>query len=214
MDGWLVACLVAGFVVGELQEVLDGPSGRRQERRRRHLLRLRGLTGRRLGGSRGLGAAPGRRGNVGAGAGAADGAEADADAGGEVALVVPRERAGDVDGLVAVAAEERPVLDAEDEGRLLLADVAARDVPGGPAEREALVLAGELVGGVDLDVAARAQRRLVRAAHHRGRRALARVALDPHARPPSRSSRSSQASRNPGLQLDTRQLVKISTEAS
>ena len=50
MDG-LLACLVAGFVVGELQEVLDGPPGRR------HLLRLRGLTGRRLsgpGGSRGL----------------------------------------------------------------------------------------------------------------------------------------------------------------
>ena len=109
------------------------------------------------------------------------GGEADADAGGQVALVVPGERAWDVDGLVAVAAEERPVLDAEDEGRLLLADVAAREPGGERLEREALVLAGELVGGVDLDVAARAQRRLVGAAHHRGRRGLARVALDPHA---------------------------------
>jgi len=48
--------------------------------------------------------------------------------------------------------------------------------PGGERlEREALVLAGELVGGVDLDVAARAQRSFVGAAHHRGSRALARV---------------------------------------
>ena len=44
--------------------------------------------------------------------------------------MVAGERAGDVDGLVAVAAEERPVLDAEDEGRLLLADVAAREAAG------------------------------------------------------------------------------------
>ena len=106
------------------------------------------------------------------------------DAVGQVALVVPGERAWDVDGLVAVAAEERPILDAEDEGRLLLADVTEREAGrggGGQCEREPLVLAGELVGCVDLDVAARAQRRLVGAAHHRGRRGLARVALDPHA---------------------------------
>ena len=44
--------------------------------------------------------------------------------------MVAGERAGDVDGLVAVAAEERLVLDAEDEGRLLLADVAAREAAG------------------------------------------------------------------------------------
>jgi hypothetical protein len=49
------------------------------------------------------------------------------------------------------------------------------------------VLARELVGGVDLDVAARAQRGLVGAAHHRGSRALARVALDLHGRSTSRS---------------------------
>ena len=48
--------------------------------------------------------------------------------------------------------------------------------PGGERlEREALVLAGELVGGVDLDVAARAQRSFVSVAYHRGSRALARV---------------------------------------
>ena len=199
--GWLGPCLVAGFVVGQLQEVLDSPTGRWQERRRRHLLRQRVLDRRRcLGGpgswraddGRGLGAALGRRRRreaLSTGAGAADGAEADADAGGEVALVVAGERAGDVDGLVAVAAEERPVLDAEDEGRLLLADVAAREAAGAGGggvaerEREPLVLAGELVSGVDLDVAARAQRRLVGAAHHRGCRGLARVALDPHAAP-------------------------------
>jgi len=103
------------------------------------------------------------------------GGEADADAGGQVALVVPGERARDVDGLVAVPAEERPVLHAEDERRFLLADVAAREPGGERLEREALVLAGELVGGVDLDVAARAQRSFVGAAHHRGSRALARV---------------------------------------
>lgn len=96
------------------------------------------------------------------GVGATDGAEPDADAGGEVALVVAGERPRDVDGLVAVPAEERPVLHAEDERRLLLADVAAREGGGERGvEREALVLAGELVGGVDLDVAARAQRRLM-----------------------------------------------------
>ena len=63
---------------------------------------------------------------MGVGVGAADGAEADADAGGEVAQVVGGERALEVDGVVAVAAEERPVLDAEDEGGLVLADVTAR----------------------------------------------------------------------------------------
>ena len=89
--------------------------------------------------------------------------------------MVPGERARDVDGLVAVPAEERPVLHAEDERRFLLADVAARERGGERLEREALVLAGELVGGVDLDVAARAQRSFVGAAHHRGSRALARV---------------------------------------
>ena len=103
------------------------------------------------------------------------GGEADADAGGQVALVVPGERARDVDGLVAVPAEERPVLHAKDERRFLLADVAAREPGGERLEREALVLAGELVGGVDLDVAARAQRSFVGTAHHRGSRALARV---------------------------------------
>lgn len=188
--------LVAGFVVRQLEEVLDGPTGRWQERRGRHLLRQRVLDRPCFGGrpgswraddGRGLGASLGRRRREALGAGAADGAEADADAGGEVALVVAGERAGDVDGLVAVAAEERPVLDAEDEGRPLLAHVAAREAGGerrGVAEREPLVLAGELVGGVDLHVAARAQRRLVGAAHHRGRRGLARVALDPHAARP------------------------------
>uniref|UniRef100_A0A8R7TKE4 Uncharacterized protein n=1 Tax=Triticum urartu TaxID=4572 RepID=A0A8R7TKE4_TRIUA len=171
--------LVAGLVVGELQEVLDGPAGRRQERRGRHLLRCGGDRCRPGdgGGRRRLGLG-GRR--VGVGVGAVDGAEADADAGGDVALVVGGERALDVDGVVAVTAEERPVVHAEDEGRLVLAHVAAREAGGG-LERQALVLAGQLVGGVDLHVAARAQRRLVRAAHHRRRRALARVALDPHA---------------------------------
>jgi hypothetical protein len=162
------ACLVAGgFVVRQLQEVLDGPSRRRQDLLRFVLARWR------LGASLGWEAV---------GAGAADGAEPDADSGGEEALVVAGERPGDVDGLVAVAAEERPVLDAEDEGRPLLADVAARERCRGTVEREALVLAGQLVGGVDLDVAARAQRRLVRAAHHGGGRGPARVALDPHLR--------------------------------
>jgi hypothetical protein len=116
----LVNYLVAGLVVGELQELVDGPVLRQELRRRGHLLRLggRGLGRRRLllGGRlvRGVvvsvvGAAAARR-----------GAEADADAGGEVPLVVAGERAGGVDGLVAVPAEERPVLHAEDEGRLLL----------------------------------------------------------------------------------------------
>jgi hypothetical protein len=172
-----IACLVAGFVVRQLQQVLDGPTRRQQERRRRHLLRGRGLGCPTS--ARGLGASLGQEAVR---AGAVDGAEPDADACGQEPLVVAGESAGDVDGLIAVVAEQRPVLHAEDEGRPLLTDVAARERCRGVAavEREPLVLAGQLVGGVDLDVAARAQRRLVRAAHHGGRRGAARVALDPH----------------------------------
>jgi hypothetical protein len=40
--------------------------------------------------------------------------------------VVPGERARDVDGLVAVPAEERPVLHAEDERRFLLRPRASK----------------------------------------------------------------------------------------
>lgn len=184
-----VVYLIVGLIVRELQKLVDGPALRQELRRRGNLL------GRSLGLGLGLGRrALGRGGHgrgvvvgvvagavVGIGAGGDGPAEADADAGGEVALVVPGERPGDVDGLVAVAAEERPVLDAEDEGRLLLAHVAARELAG--AERvqgKPLVLAGQPVGCVDLDVAAPAQRRLVGAAHHRRRRDPARVALDLH----------------------------------
>lgn len=50
----------------------------------------------------------------------AGGGQADADAGGEEALVVAGAAAGGVDGLVAVPAEECPVLHTKYEGRLLL----------------------------------------------------------------------------------------------
>jgi hypothetical protein len=118
----LVNYLVAGLVVGELQELVDGPVLRQELRRRGHLRRLggRGLGRRRLllGGRLVRGVVV-----------RVVGAEADADAGGEVPLVVAGERAGDVDGLVAVPAEERPVLHAEYEGRLLLhTQTVARDV--------------------------------------------------------------------------------------
>lgn len=64
-----------------------------------------------------------------------------------------------------------------------LADIAAWELVIGEAvEEEALVLAGELVGGVDLDVALGAESRLVRAAYHRGRSPLADVALYLHPR--------------------------------
>jgi hypothetical protein len=121
----LVNYLVAGLVVGELQELVDGPVLRQELRRRGHLLRLggRGLGRRRLllGGRLVRGVVVSVVGATAVGAAAARrGAEADADAGGEVPLVVAGERAGGVDGLVAVPAEERPVLHAEDEGRLLL----------------------------------------------------------------------------------------------
>lgn len=49
-------------------------------------------------------------------------------------------------------------------------------------ERHPLVLPGELVGGVHLLVAGRAERRLVRAAQHPRLRCPARVALDLHPR--------------------------------
>ena len=49
-------------------------------------------------------------------------------------------------------------------------------------QRDAVVPAGELVGGVDGGVAAAAERGLVGAAQHRRLRALARVAPDLHAR--------------------------------
>ena len=49
-------------------------------------------------------------------------------------------------------------------------------------QRDAVVPAGELVGGVDGGVAAAAERGVVGAAQHRRLRALARVAPDLHAR--------------------------------
>ncbi len=51
---------------------------------------------------------------------------------------------------------------------------------GGEEERDAGVLAGEPVGGVDGGVAAAAERGLVGAAQHRRLRLLARVAPDLH----------------------------------
>jgi hypothetical protein len=121
--------VASSLVVGELQEIIDGPSLRQELRRRVHLLRLgrgggvgSGLGRRRqLGGRLVRGVVVGVVGAAAVGTAASGcGAEADADAGGEVPLVVAGERAGDVDGLVAVPAEERPVLHAKDEGRLLL----------------------------------------------------------------------------------------------
>ena len=128
----LSSCLVAGLVVGELQEVVDGPALRQELRRRGHLLRCRGggdggLGLRRLDGGLGRGVVVGVVRVAGAVAAAGGGGgEPHADAGGQVALVVPGERARDVDGLVAVPAEECPVLHAEDERRFLLHAEAAR----------------------------------------------------------------------------------------
>jgi hypothetical protein len=116
----LSSCLVAGLVVGELQELVDCPALRQELRRRGHLLHRGGDGGVRwLDGGLGRGVVVGVVGVAGVAAGGSRG-EADADAGGQVALVVPGERARDVDGLVAVPAEERPVLHAEDERRFLL----------------------------------------------------------------------------------------------
>jgi len=52
----LSSCLVAGLVVGELQELVDGPALRQELRRRGHLLRRGGDGGlRRLDGGLGQG---------------------------------------------------------------------------------------------------------------------------------------------------------------
>lgn len=62
-------------------------------------------------------------------------------------------------------------------------DGTGRGMSGGRREqRDAVVPAGKLVGGVDGGVAAAAERGLVGAAQHRRLRALARVAPDLHAR--------------------------------
>lgn len=70
-----------------------------------------------------------------------------------------------------------------------LADIAAGDVGGGPAEEShPLVLPGELVGRVHLLIAPLAQRRLVSAAQHRRLRPLTHVALHLHLSLPLPSS--------------------------
>lgn len=61
-----------------------------------------------------------------------------------------------------------------------MADVAARKLGGKTVEAEPLVLASQLVGGVDIQVALRTEGGLVGAAYHRRRRLLAHVALDFH----------------------------------
>lgn len=66
------------------------------------------------------------------------------------------------------------------ESEKYLTDIAVRHVRGGCRERNSLMLAGELVGSVDLLVARPAQRRLVRAAEHVRLRRLAHVALYLH----------------------------------
>uniref|UniRef100_A0A0A9F074 Uncharacterized protein n=1 Tax=Arundo donax TaxID=35708 RepID=A0A0A9F074_ARUDO len=106
----------------------------------------------------------------------------------EEAAVLGGEVVGAVDGFVAVSAQDGAVLDAEHQPPPLLADVAERRGGGGVTvvaagsleERDASVLAGELVGTVDAAVAGGAERGLVGAAEHRCRLAAADVALHPH----------------------------------
>lgn len=64
-----------------------------------------------------------------------------------------------------------------------LADVASRKLVAEALEEKPLVLAGELVGGVDLQVTLPTERGLVGAAYDRRRRLLAHVALDLHLSP-------------------------------
>lgn len=85
-----------------------------------------------------------------------------------------------VDGLIAVLAEESSVLYTENESWFLLADIAARKRIGEAVEVEPLVLAGKLVGCMDLHVAACAERSLVGAANHRRLRLLTCITLDLH----------------------------------
>lgn len=86
----------------------------------------------------------------------------------------------DMNRFITVPAKQGSVLDAEDESCFLLADVTAREAVGEALEAKPLMLAGELVGCVDLDVAARAKSGLVGAAYHRRRCLLAHIALDLH----------------------------------
>lgn len=102
------ADLVAGVVVGELKEFGNGPRGGVQKRRGFPDGRG-GARARRLRGVRDLPGVFARR-----------AARGHADSRRQIPLVVAGERAGDVDPLVAVAAEERPVFHAENERRLLL----------------------------------------------------------------------------------------------
>lgn len=117
------------------------------------------------------------------------GVKADVDAGEEEAAVGGDEGVGGVDGDVAGAAEEGAVLDAEEVGVGVLADVAGRGGGrggrrgGGGEEGEAVVLAGEAVGGVDVEVAARAEGGVVGAAEHPRLRRIGR--RPPRARPPA-----------------------------
>lgn len=106
------------------------------------------------------------------------------DAGEEEPAVLHGELVGGMDRTVAVAAEYSPVLLTEDEPSLLLADIAdgvgLRGGGGGGGEGESAVLAGELVGAVDPEVAGFAEGSLVGAAEDRGLASAADIALHLH----------------------------------
>lgn len=103
------------------------------------------------------------------------------DAGEEEPAVLHGELVGGMDRTVAVAAEYSPVLLTEDEPSLLLADIAdGVGLRGGGGEGESAVLAGELVGAVDPEVAGFAEGSLVGAAEDRGLASAADIALHLH----------------------------------
>lgn len=88
---------------------------------------------------------------------------------------------GFVDWDVALPAQNRSILLAKQERPSLLADVAEGGLfGGGGEEREAVVLAGELVGVVDAVVAGGAEGGLVGGAVELGRGLAAHIAEDLH----------------------------------
>lgn len=87
-----------------------------------------------------------------------------------------------MDRIVAVPAEDSPVLLAEHKSSPLLADITQGLSLFCRGEGEAAVLAGKLVGVVDAAVAGVAESGLVRAAENRGLIPAAYIALYLHLR--------------------------------
>lgn len=106
--------------------------------------------------------------------------QADTNASSQEALVIGREGAGNVDGLITILAEKSSILHTENESCFVLADIATGELGCFAVEREATVFSSKFVGSVDFHVAFGAECRLVSAADHRRRRRSARIAANLH----------------------------------